>query len=86
VGQAGGRFDLVQEHSRGILRPATSADQTRPQQDEDENGGAAAEMPDMGSRSPKSYGGSPVSFYIYVENVDAAWKRAVDAGATLRSE
>jgi uncharacterized glyoxalase superfamily protein PhnB len=35
----------------------------------------------MGSKSPKAYGGSPVSFYVYVDKVDAAWKRAVDAGA-----
>jgi uncharacterized glyoxalase superfamily protein PhnB len=41
------------------------------------------EMPDMGSRGPKLIGGSPVSFFIYGENVDAAWKRAVDAGATV---
>jgi PhnB protein len=39
------------------------------------------EMPETGARSPKSYGGTPVRFYVYVENVDAAWKRAVDAGA-----
>ena len=40
------------------------------------------EKPEMGSKSPKAYGGSPVSFYVYVDKVDAAWKRAVDAGAT----
>lgn len=40
----------------------------------------ADEMPDMGAKSPKAYGGTPVRFYVYVENVDAAWKRAVDAG------
>jgi PhnB protein len=39
------------------------------------------EMPEQGGRSPKSYGGTPVSFFVYGENVDAAWKRAVDAGA-----
>jgi PhnB protein len=39
------------------------------------------EMPDMNRKSPKKYGGSPVGFYVYVESVDAAWKRAVDAGA-----
>ena len=40
------------------------------------------EMPDQGGgKSPKSYGGTPVSFFLYGENVDAAWKRAVDAGA-----
>jgi PhnB protein len=39
------------------------------------------EMPEQGARSPRSYGGTPVSFFIYRENVDAAWKQAVDAGA-----
>jgi uncharacterized glyoxalase superfamily protein PhnB len=39
------------------------------------------EMPDFGSKGPRALGGTPVSFYVYVENVDAAWKRAVDAGA-----
>jgi len=41
----------------------------------------ADEMPEMGAKSPKGYGGSPVSFYVYVEDVDTAWKRAVGAGA-----
>jgi uncharacterized glyoxalase superfamily protein PhnB len=44
----------------------------------------ADEMPEMGCKAPQAFGGSPVSFYIYVENVDAAWKRAVDAGATFK--
>jgi PhnB protein len=39
------------------------------------------EMPDMDARSPKAYNGTPVGFYVYVENVDEAWRRAVDAGA-----
>ncbi len=39
------------------------------------------EMPEFG-KSPKSLGGTPVGFFIYHENVDAAWKRAIDAGAT----
>jgi uncharacterized glyoxalase superfamily protein PhnB len=39
------------------------------------------EMPDQGARGPRSIGGSPVSFFMYGENVDAAWKKAVDAGA-----
>jgi PhnB protein len=38
------------------------------------------EMPEQGGKGPKSLGGTPVSFFIYGENVDAAWKRAVDAG------
>ena len=41
------------------------------------------EMPEHGGKSPKSYGGTPVSFFVYGENVDAAWKRAVDAGAKI---
>jgi PhnB protein len=39
------------------------------------------EIPDMGAKGPRSIGGTPVSFFIYGENVDAAWKRAIDAGA-----
>jgi PhnB protein len=39
------------------------------------------EMPDMGAKSPKAYGGSPVGFYVYVGDVDASWERAVKAGA-----
>jgi uncharacterized glyoxalase superfamily protein PhnB len=39
------------------------------------------EMPEQGGRSPKSIGGTPVSFFVYRENVDAAWQQAVDAGA-----
>ena len=38
------------------------------------------EVPEMDARSPKAFGGSPVSFYVYFENVDAAWDRAVKAG------
>ena len=38
------------------------------------------EMPEQSVKGPKSYGGTPVSFFLYTENVDAAWKRAVDAG------
>jgi PhnB protein len=40
-----------------------------------------SEMPEMGALSPKSYGGSPVLLYVYVEDVDSAWDRAVRAGA-----
>jgi PhnB protein len=39
------------------------------------------EMPDMDVRSPKAYNGTPVGFYVYVDNVDEAWRRAVGAGA-----
>lgn len=34
-------------------------------------------------RGPESFGGTPVTIMIYVEDVDATVKRAVDAGATL---
>ena len=38
------------------------------------------EMLDQGVKGPKSLGGSPVSLFIYGDDVDAAWKRAIDAG------
>ena len=40
------------------------------------------EMPEMECRSPQSLGGSPVSFYVYVPDVDSFFKKAVTAGAT----
>jgi PhnB protein len=39
------------------------------------------EFPDMGARGPKTLGGSPVSIYLYVEDVDALTGRAIAAGA-----
>jgi PhnB protein len=42
----------------------------------------ADEYPQMGYRSPKALGGTPVSIMIYVEDVDTVYKRAMDAGAT----
>jgi uncharacterized glyoxalase superfamily protein PhnB len=36
----------------------------------------------MGQKGPKALGGSPASFWLYVDNSDAAFKRAIDAGAT----
>ena len=41
----------------------------------------AEEMPDMGSKSPQTIGGSPIGICLYVENVDEVYKRAIDAGA-----
>ncbi len=41
----------------------------------------ADENPDMGFRSPKSIGGTPVSIMLYVEDVDAVAKQALAAGA-----
>jgi len=34
----------------------------------------------MGQRSAKSLGGSPVSFYLYFEDADATFKKAIAAG------
>src|SRR5689334_23861782 len=39
------------------------------------------EMPGMGNRSPKSLGGTAVGIFLYVNDVDSAYKQAVDAGA-----
>jgi PhnB protein len=41
----------------------------------------ADEYPEYGFRSPQSYGGTPVSILLYMENVDDAARRAVEAGA-----
>jgi PhnB protein len=46
----------------------------------------ADESPVWGNRSPQALGGSPVCFSTYVEDVDAAFARAVAAGATVVQE
>jgi len=43
----------------------------------------ADEFPEMGARSPQSFGGSPVSIFLYVENVDAVFAQTVAAGAVV---
>ena len=43
----------------------------------------ADESPEHGARSPKSYGGSPVSVVLYVENVDAVAGQFVSAGGKI---
>ena len=43
----------------------------------------ADEWPEIGFRSPKSLGGSPVTVSVYVEDVDVVFERAVKAGATV---
>jgi PhnB protein len=43
----------------------------------------ADEFPEMGARSPESLGGSPVSIFLYVEDVDALAKQATSAGAKV---
>src|SRR4051812_17632410 len=41
------------------------------------------EFPDYGSLSPQSVGGSSMGLHIYVDDVDAAFDRAVKAGAQV---
>ncbi len=41
----------------------------------------ADEFPEMGVRSPRSVGGTPVTISVYVDDVDAVVERAVQAGA-----
>ena len=37
-------------------------------------------QPEMGYKGPKAYGGTPVSLMIYVDDSDAIYKQAIDAG------
>ena len=39
----------------------------------------------MGNKSPKTLGGSPMSIYLYVPNLDAMFSQALKAGAVLKS-
>jgi len=39
-------------------------------------------FPEMGGTPAKPGAGSPVTIMLYVEDVDAVWQKAVDAGAT----
>jgi PhnB protein len=41
------------------------------------------EFPDRGVVGPQSLGGSPVTLHLYVKDVDAAFARAVGAGAAV---
>jgi PhnB protein len=40
------------------------------------------EYPEMGMRGPRAVGGTPVTLFVYVEDVDAAFERALSSGAT----
>jgi len=42
------------------------------------------ENPNEPCKSAETMGGSPVSFYIYLGNVDEAFRRALEAGAEIR--
>lgn len=39
------------------------------------------EHPQMNCKGVESFGGSPLNLYLYVENVDQAFRRALEAGA-----
>jgi len=39
--------------------------------------------PIMGTKGPKAIGGSPAALWLYVDDCDALFKRAVDAGAQI---
>ena len=38
---------------------------------------------EFGAKGPKAFGGSPVTLHVYVEDADAAFQRALDAGCTV---
>jgi PhnB protein len=38
----------------------------------------------MGNKSPQSLGDTPITLHLYVEDADATFKRAVDAGAKVK--
>jgi PhnB protein len=40
------------------------------------------EFPDNGNLGPKARGGTPVGLIIYTDDVDSAFKKAIEAGAT----
>lgn len=42
------------------------------------------EMPGMGCKSPEALGGASSGIYLYVRNVDEAFRKAVDAGAAVK--
>ena len=44
----------------------------------------ADENPSYGNKSPQSLGGSPAAYMFYVDNVDEAFARAIEAGATVK--
>lgn len=41
------------------------------------------EWPNGPTQSPTTVGGSTAAFFIYTDDVDALWKRAIDAGAEV---
>jgi len=46
----------------------------------------ADEFPEMGGKSPKTVGGTPVTLMVYVDDVDNVFDKAIKAGATSIGE
>ncbi len=44
------------------------------------------ENPERGVKSPQTYGGTTNAMFLYVDDVDSWFKRAVGAGATAKSQ
>ena len=44
----------------------------------------ADEAPEMGAKSPQTFGGSPIMVLLYVEDVDKMFNQAVAAGAKVQ--
>ena len=44
----------------------------------------ADEAPEVGARSPRTIGGSPVSILLYVDDVDTTFTKAVNGGAKVQ--
>jgi PhnB protein len=44
----------------------------------------ADEAPEVGARSPRTIGGSPVSILLYVDDVDSTFTKAVNGGAKVQ--
>jgi len=44
----------------------------------------ADECPEMGFRGPLTLGGTPTCLLLYVEDVDASFERALEAGASVK--
>lgn len=43
----------------------------------------AGEMPDRGQRTPAALGGTSAALHVQVPDIDSAWARALQAGATV---
>lgn len=46
----------------------------------------AEEVAEWGNKAPQSLGGSPVGICLYVDNVDAVFKKAIEAGAKVEGD